>query len=293
MKTKFFSMLIALIVVSNVYSQSSLNDYKYVIVPNKFDFLKENDQYQMNSLTVFLFEKYGFTALKEGSTYPSDIYTNRCLALNSEVTKASSLFKTKLIVKLKDCNGKVVYTSQEGISREKEYKKSYIEALRSAFKSFETIDYAYVPNANNNITSTQTTTQDNNEAVKEIQKLKEELQTLKKEKEVKAVKTVPAIKIEPAMKKELVEVPVKEIKTIQEDAIIEGTSNVLYAQETSNGFQLVDSSPKVVYKIKNTGANNVFLVDNKSAIIYKDGDNWILEYYVNSTLKQEALNIKF
>ena len=53
-------MLIALIVVSNVYSQSNLNDYKYVIVPNKFDFLKENDQYQLNSLAAFLFEKYGF-----------------------------------------------------------------------------------------------------------------------------------------------------------------------------------------------------------------------------------------
>ena len=66
MKIKFFSMLIALIVVSNVYSQSNLNDYKYIIVPNKFDFLKEKDQYQLNSLAAFLFNKYGFLALKRG-----------------------------------------------------------------------------------------------------------------------------------------------------------------------------------------------------------------------------------
>ena len=67
----------------------------------------------------------------------------------------------------------------------------------------------------------------------------------------------------------------------------------MYAQEIENGFQLVDSSPKVVYKIKTTGLDNTFLVEDKDAIIYKKGDMWVLEYYSGSVLKQEELNIKF
>ena len=68
---------------------------------------------------------------------------------------------------------------------------------------------------------------------------------------------------------------------------------MLYAQETENGYQLVDSSPKVVYKIKGTTLKNVFIVEDKNAVLYKNGDSWVVEYYANNILKQEELNIKF
>lgn len=292
MKTKFFSMLIALIVFSNAYSQSNLNDYKYIIVPNKFDFLKNEDQYQLNSLAAFLFKKYGFTALKEGGTYPADFSTNRCLALRSDVTKDPGMFKTKLKVVLKDCNDQIVYTSQIGNSREKEFSKAYHEAIRNAFKSFETVEYAYAPNENNPIVSTQPSANNNqsNEVVKEIQKLKEELETLKKEKETKVVETLPAITEKPEVKKVAVVNEPKQIETVETK---KPSSNVLYAQEIANGYQLVDSTPKVVYRIIKTGASNVFLVENLSAIVYKKGDGWLLEHYTGNAIIKETLNIKF
>ena len=290
MKTKFFSMLIALIVISNVYAQSSLNDYKYVIVPNKFDFLKEENQYQLNSLAAFLFKKYGFIALKEGHAYPSDLSSNRCLALRLNVTKDSGIFKTKLNVKLKDCNSQVIYTSEVGESREKEYKKAYNEALRNAFKSFETVQYTYIPNANNIVVSTQMATKNQNEIAKEIQKLKKELQTLKKEKETKIVETLPAM---PIAKQPIKKAPVLNNKVVEIPTIKKASSNIIYAQKIQNGFQLVDSSPKVLYKIKQTSLENVFLVEGKNAVLYKKKSSWILEYYSNSSLKQEVLNIKF
>ena len=84
-------------------AQSNLNDYKYVIVPNKFDFLKEADKYQLNSLTKFLFNKYGFTALLENENYPEDLAKNMCLGLRSDVISESGMFKTKLRVELKNC----------------------------------------------------------------------------------------------------------------------------------------------------------------------------------------------
>lgn len=284
MKTKLFTALIACFIITNVFSQSNLNDYKYVVVPKKFDFLKQENQYLLNSLTKFLFEKYGFTALVEGETYPDDYKQNRCKALKSNVLKGSGMFKTKLTVELKDCNDQVVYTSQLGESRIKEYGKAYNEALRNAFKSFEAVNYSYEPSDKNEITTTKNNAETKNEVAQEIQKLKEEIQTLKEEKvKVMDAKT-EALQVE--------SVTVKEVKP-EDKSVIEGTSNVLYAQEIENGFQLVDSSPKVVYRIKATGANNVFLVENTSAIIYKKGEDWVLEFYANNTLKQEVLNIKF
>ncbi|MCF7561166.1 hypothetical protein L3X39_11005 [Sabulilitoribacter multivorans] len=288
MKTKFLTLFIAFFIASIAYSQSGLNNYKYVIVPKTYDFLKENDQYQLNSLTKFLFEKYGFQTLFEGEDYPEDLTTNRCLALKSNVKKDSGLFKTKLTVQLKDCNDKLVFISEVGESREKEYKVAYNLALRDAFKSFETINYEYKPTGEV-ATSKKPDTAVKSEVTQEIQQLKQEIQELKKEKEAEVAE----------IKEEIVETPVKsETKPVKEveqtsENIIEGSSNILYAQEIEQGFQLVDSSPKVVYRIKNTNLKDVFLVENTSAIIYKKGDDWILEFYSGNTLNQEILNIKF
>ncbi len=287
MKTKIFSAIIACFVVTTIFSQSNLNDYKYVIVPNKFDFLKEKDQYQLNSLAQFLFNKYGFEALMEGDTYPEDLIRNRCLALRSDATKEPGMFKTKLGIELKDCNDRVVYTSQLGVSREKDYAKAYVEALRAAFKSIEMLNYKYKPNEK--ITSLQTQSSgEKNEVAQEIEVLKQEIQNLKKEKEaelevVATPKVEAAVAVVPTIKKE----------TAIETGVKEVLSQVLYAQEIENGFQLVDSSPRVVYRIKQTQLENVFLVENKSAIIYKKGDDWVIEYYTNNVSKQDVLNIKF
>ena len=49
----------SLVFISGAFSQTNLNNYKYVIVPKKYDFLKEEDQFRLNGLTKFLFEKYG------------------------------------------------------------------------------------------------------------------------------------------------------------------------------------------------------------------------------------------
>ena len=215
--------------------------------------------------------------------------SNRCLALRSEVIKGTGMFKTKLNIELKDCNDQIVYTSEVGQSREKEYKKAYTEAIRNAFKSFETVEYTYVPNVNSTVASTQTAAQDQNEAVKEIQKLKEELQTLKKEKEEKVVEPLPVIVEQPVKKAPVV----KKSKVVETVEVKKSSSGTLYAQEIDNGFQLVDSSPKVLYKIKQTSLENVFLVEGKKAILYKKESSWVLEYYSNNSLKQETLNIKF
>jgi hypothetical protein len=300
MKSKYIAILITCFLTASVFSQSNLNNYKYVIVPSKYDFLKDKDQYQLNSLTEFLFEKYGFDALIEGEKYPEDLIRNRCLALKSNIIKDSGMFKTKLAVELKDCNDQVVFTSLLGESREKEYSKAYNEALRNAFKSIDTLNYKYVPGASSMAEESKEVLA-NNEVEKEIQQLKQEIESLKKEKEVaveNADTTVGMVEkvSEKEIPMELVptkEAPVKELKSETATPDSKESLGVLYAQEIENGFQLVDSTPKVVYRIKKTGIVDVFLVENKNATLYKKGADWVLEYYENNVLKQEVLNIKF
>ncbi len=142
MRILFFGLVTFFSVYS--YAQNNINNYKYVMVPEGYTFLSENDRYQLNSLTKFLFEKYGFKAFIRGTEYPDDMKNNGCLGLMADVKKNSGLFLTKLFVELKNCNGNVVFTSKVGTSREKEFKRAYQEALRDAFQSIKNLNYKYV-----------------------------------------------------------------------------------------------------------------------------------------------------
>ena len=84
-------LLLILLFSTSVFAQKSINQYKYVIVPQKFDFVKKPDQYKTSSLTKFLFNKYGFTAFLEDEQFPQDLQNNRCLALVGNVVDASKM----------------------------------------------------------------------------------------------------------------------------------------------------------------------------------------------------------
>jgi hypothetical protein len=67
----------------------------------------------------------------------------------------------------------------------------------------------------------------------------------------------------------------------------------IYAQPISNGFQLVDTSPKVVYTILRTSTKNVFIIKEKNGIMHLKNTKWIAEFYENGQLIQKELQIKF
>lgn len=277
-------ILLAFFALTSVFAQQSLNDYKYIIVPNKFDFLKEADEHKLNSLTKFLFEKYNFEAImEEDEVLPSDYAKNNCLGLKADVLKESNIFKTRLTVQLKNCKNEVIYTTSQGESRAKNFKVGYYESLRQAFKSFETVDYNYIPK--NEITT--------NEAIKvvgekqeEIKKLREEVKTLRDNK-----KTEMIIVTKTEIEKEVIKEPVSVSSLPNSDTTKD--FDVLYAQKTPNGFQLVDNTPKVIYKIRRTGMSNVYLVEEQNGILYQLDANWIIEYYENEKLQTKIINIKF
>jgi len=142
---KSYVLLFLLLGCFSGHSQTSLNNYKYVLVPETFNFLKQRDQYGLNTLTKSSLEGTGFTAYFDNAQLPTELANNKCNALNAEVVEKSSMFTTKLTLLLKDCKGNVVFKSKEGKSREKEFDLSYTLALKDAFTSLKEAKYVYQP----------------------------------------------------------------------------------------------------------------------------------------------------
>lgn len=142
---KRYTLLLLVLLSISGYAQNTINNYKYVIVPEKFNFLKQNDQYKLNTLTKALLEDKGFSVYFDNADLPKDIANNKCNALTVEVLEKNSMFSTNLTILLKDCYGKTVFETKQGKSREKEYTVSYNLALRDAFTSITETPYAYQP----------------------------------------------------------------------------------------------------------------------------------------------------
>jgi hypothetical protein len=117
-------------IVSKSFSQKSLSDYSYVIVSEQFEFQQEKDQYQLNSLIKFLFNKYGFHAYFD-SEVPLNVF--RCDGLWAEAEGTPGFIITKVQLVLRDCTGEEVFRTTYGKSKVKDYKKAYYESVRNAF----------------------------------------------------------------------------------------------------------------------------------------------------------------
>src|SRR6476620_2075949 len=116
-------ILVALVMWSSVgICQQSINDYKYALVPAKFDFLDEADQYKLNTYTKMFLQKYGFETYFNNETLPEEAATYNCNKVYVDVLDNSNIRNTKLTVVLKDCRNNVIFTSAEGKSAEKQYK---------------------------------------------------------------------------------------------------------------------------------------------------------------------------
>lgn len=129
------------------FSQNDISSYKYVIVAKQYEFQKSENSYDINRLSHFLFKKNGFITLFNNDQFPDDLAKNPCLALKAVLIKNSSFFKTKIQIHLNDCHKKTIFSSKEGVSREKIFKTSYHEAIRDAFSSIKGLKYSYQENA--------------------------------------------------------------------------------------------------------------------------------------------------
>ena len=129
---------VVLLFVLFIYSFSFAQDnYKYVIVPKKFSFFKEENKYNLNVMTKSFFETEGFEVFFDTDEFPKELAENRCLALFVNAEEDSNMFSTKVSLELRDCYNKVLHTSNLGTSKEKEFKKAYTEAFRESLSSMK------------------------------------------------------------------------------------------------------------------------------------------------------------
>lgn len=184
---------------------------------------------------------------------PVEMASVPCQLLKADVINDSGMFVSKLYFTLTDCTGKQVFVSEIGRSRLKEYKDSYQEALRNAFASSKNLG-----SFRTNFQSV-AGNQQKAKAVVEPQKVKEEI----------------ALHV------------LKPTNTHTE---------VLYAQPTENGFQLVDKTPKIVMHIQKTSLKEVYIAkdeQNNHGVLYKNGEDYVFEYYQNGKQIREVVSIKF
>lgn len=141
----FFSIVLAVFIGFSSVAQS-IHEYEYVLVPTRFDFASYPDKFQLNSLTSFLFNREGFKAYTNTlETIPAEVAANSCKALYVNVKDNSGIIRTRLQIELKDCDGKLIFVSQVGDSKLKDFTKAHHEALREAFKSIEDLNYSFKP----------------------------------------------------------------------------------------------------------------------------------------------------
>lgn len=132
-----FILLLTLCVGCTIVAQEKLNAYKYVVVPSRFDFQKDNDQYGLNTLLKYKFQQLGFKAYLDSEDLPRELKVNSCIYISPSVKHKSTMIYTKISVEILDCDKQVLYITQEGKSKSKSYRTSNIEALRNALKSFD------------------------------------------------------------------------------------------------------------------------------------------------------------
>lgn len=275
-KMKLIYTLLFLLTFNSIFSQQKqINNYKYLVVPEKFGFLKKVDQYQTSSLTKFLFKKNGFTVLLDTDEFPLELKNNPCNALNIIVEDKSSMFKTIVFIELRDCLNKTVYTSKEGNSRIKEYKKSYQEAIRRAHASMVDIKYEPIIEV--------TKTNDNNNSIPA---------TNTKSTVINNQDNLKSSNLKPLVKTNNINLEVKNNQKTDVDTK-SSSNSALYAQAKENGFQLINLKPEVVFVILNSKVKNVFIIKGKNGIFYLKDNNWIAEYYKNGKLVQEKYQVKF
>jgi hypothetical protein len=243
-------------------AQQSLNNYRYVVIPKQYGFLNKEDQYQLNSLTKFLFDKEGFTTFYDIEQKPEDLVINPCSGLSTRVKNGSGLFSTKLVIELVNCRGEVIFTSPEGKSKEKDYKRAYQEALRDAFTSISNLNYSYEPQ----------TRPENVKRIEPIEKKKDVVNQVP----VKVNDETPKI-VKPTV------VPADEAPKI----------DILYAQPNALGYQLVDNTPKVIYVLLKTYDDDLFILKDMNGIVMKYEGNWFAKFYEGNKFVIKQLLIKF
>lgn len=266
-KKTLTSLLIILFVQ---LGHAQLDRYKYIVVPLQFEGFKKENQFRTSTLVKHLFSREGFNVVYDDKI-PPDLATKPCSGLRVRLVDDSSLFLTKIKIALEDCYGQVVFETPEGKSKVKEYELAYREAIEGAFTVLVGTGYTYNPSE---------TPVEGRNAPPPTQ--------------AERLLNPPASKGESAaVEAAAAAVAVERVTTAERVAEV---PEIWYAQPVENGFQLVDSSPKVQMKLVKTTQENTYIAmvdDAPMGMVYMKEGQWWHEYYEEGKVQLRKLRIKF
>lgn len=282
-------------------SSAQFNDFKYVVVPVKYDAFKNQNQFKTSTITKYLLVKKGLNVVYSDDL-PEDLKKNGCLGLNVDLKDLSTMFTTKAMLVFTDCDGIEVYRTKEGRSKEKNFELSYKQAIEKAIESMEMLNYSYDQEQIGESVIKSTETQSDS-VQKDYQKSKGEAVIVNMSNDLKKLR--PDEKKEYVIEKEATTdrqihkaIAIKESNLVKKTVSTPKASEIqmLYAQATDTGYQLVDTTPKVVYNLTSTSLDDTYLVegiDDGKGLLHKKEGKWLLEYNSKNGKTIRELNIKF
>lgn len=231
-------IIIGLLFFVSIASAQTINDFKYAVVPTRFEIQKKDHQYGLNELTKKYFQKLGFTAAYDNEPLPAGL-PDGCDRLSVDVVGDNTMFRTALKVVLRDCRNVVVHETSIFKDKNKDNHIAFTHALRDALKTLDTLNYKYSGKATEQVVQSEV--------------------------------------------------------IFKEDFDADPNLPVLNAQPIENGYQLVDTTPKIVLRMYKTSQPEVYAANDgtSNGVVFRSNGRWIYEYFVDGKKLTRDLNIKF
>jgi hypothetical protein len=260
--------IILLLILNFSFLTIGQEKFKYAIVPVKFSILKKENQHNVNTISKKMMESYGLETYFENQL-PNNF--NTCEAILIDLEENNSMFATKLTIVFKDCKNQVIFKSEEGMSREKDFKTAYNEALRNASKSIEKYDFINKNNSKNGFVVVKENIEPKSDNVEEVK-----LVPFKKTETINEYKTSSTT------------------NTIGNKKSNSETKETMKLQKTSNGYFLINQNNENELQLFKTSNPSVFIA---KGIDYQGVANisfktCTVEFYQNDQLIQKTYTIE-
>ena len=122
---KNFSIFVLFLL--SIYSFAQQN--KVIIISNKYEFQKEKNTYNINTMLKAILVSNNYQVFFEDEVLPVEIAQNRCKALAGVLVDNSNMFLTKMKFQIKDCQNNLLFETAEVKTREKDIQNAYIETI--------------------------------------------------------------------------------------------------------------------------------------------------------------------
>ena len=248
---------------------AQLNQYKYFVVPKRFNIFKDVNQYQSSTLVKHYLTKYGYEAIYDDAI-PEDLFLNKCRGVTVQLDENSSFLLTRVSVVFTDCNGREVFRTAEGDSKSKEYKEAFAECIEEAMEVMSIMKYEY-------------------EGSDDVEEPLPEPETQPFVEEVEAAPSETAAE-ELIVSAEVVEPVTTETEVVEVEP--EKTLEPIDWSEAinENGYILGHLSSGEAWVLMRTSDESVYLAysQNKQGIAFKQDKGWKLEYYLGDD-RQEVM----